>query len=57
MQYRPVPRAHRTHADYSQWSIEELWQLAAQMRVAGARGMSRRELIDLFAIPPKLAEH
>ena len=57
MQYRPVPRAHRTQADYSQWSIEELWQLAAQLRVAGARGMSRRELIDLFAVPPKLAGH
>jgi len=56
MQYRPVPRAHRAQADYSQWSIEELWHLAAQMRVAGARTMSRRELIDLFAVPPQLAE-
>jgi hypothetical protein len=55
MQYRPLPRAHRVEADYSQWSIEELWQLAAQMRVAGARSMSRRELIDLFAVPPKTA--
>lgn len=56
MQYRPVPRAHPTQVDYSQWSIEELWQLAAQMRVTGARTMSRRELIDLFAVPPQLAE-
>ena len=55
MQYRPLPRAHRIQADYSQWSIEELWQLAAQMRVTGARGMSRRELIDLFAVSPKTA--
>ena len=55
MQYRPVPRAHRIEADYSQWSIEELWQLAAQMRVTGARSMSRRALIDLFAVPPKAA--
>jgi hypothetical protein len=55
MQYRPLPRPHRVQADYTQWSIEELWQLAAQMRVAGARGMSRRELIDLFAVPPKSA--
>ena len=55
MQYRPVPRAHRIQADYSLWSIEELWQLAAQMRVTGARGMSRRELIDLFAVPQKTA--
>jgi hypothetical protein len=55
MQYRPVPRTHRTQADYSQWSIEELWQLASQMRVARARTMSRRELIDLFAVPPQLA--
>jgi len=55
MQYRPVPRSHRVAADYSQWSIEELWQLAAQMRVTGARSMSRRELIDLFAVQPKAA--
>lgn len=34
--------------DYSQWSIEELWQLASQLRVAGARNKSRRELLDLF---------
>ena len=56
MQYRPVPRAHRIQADYSQWSIEELWALAAQMRVTGAHDMSRRELIDLFAVPPKAAQ-
>jgi len=55
MQYRPLPRANRLEADYSQWSIEELWQLATQMRVTGARSMSRRELIDLFAVPPKTA--
>jgi hypothetical protein len=55
MQYRPLPRSHRAQTDYSQWSIEELWQLAAQMRVSGARSMSRRELIDLFAVPTKAA--
>jgi hypothetical protein len=40
--------------DYSLWSIEELWQLASQLRVAGARSKSRRELLDLFA-PEKTA--
>jgi hypothetical protein len=39
-------------ADYTQWSIEELWQLASQLRVAGARNKTRRELIDLFGVPP-----
>ena len=43
-------------ADYSQWSIEELWQLASQLRVAGARSKSRRELIDFFAATPKAAQ-
>ena len=57
MQYRPLPRAERLEADYSQWSIEELWQLATQMRVTGARSMSRRELIELFAVPAKVAPH
>ena len=57
MQYRPMPRTDRVQADYSQWSIEELWKLATQMRVAGARSMSRRELIDLFAVQPKAARH
>jgi hypothetical protein len=57
MQYRPLPRADRVQADYSQWSIEELWNLATQMRVAGARSMSRRELIELFAVQPKTARH
>jgi hypothetical protein len=57
MQYRPLPRADRAQADYSQWSIEELWNLATQMRVAGARSMSRRELIELFAVQPKTARH
>jgi hypothetical protein len=56
MQYQPIPRSHATRSDYSQWSIEELWQLASQMRVAGARNKSRRELIDLFATPPKAAQ-
>jgi hypothetical protein len=49
MNYQPAHRS-RVPTDYSQWSIEELWQLAAQMRVAGARRKSRRELIDLFAV-------
>jgi hypothetical protein len=57
MQYRPQPRADRVEADYSQWSIEELWQLATQMRVTGARSMSRRELIELFAVPAKAVQH
>jgi hypothetical protein len=55
MQYQPAPLPPSMRADYSQWSIEELWQLASQMRVAGARSKSRRELIDLFAVPPKAA--
>ena len=42
-------RSHPT--DYSQWSIEELWQFASQLRVAGARNKSRRELIVFFAVP------
>jgi hypothetical protein len=50
MNYQPMHRS-RAPEDYSQWSIEELWQLASQMRVAGARRKSRRELIDLFAVP------
>lgn len=41
----------RSQPDYSQWSIEELWQFASQLRVAGARNKSRRELIDMFAVP------
>ena len=57
MQYQPLARADRLKADYSQWSIEELWQLATQMRVTGARSMSRRELIELFAVAPKAAQH
>jgi len=57
MQYQPLPRADRLEANYSQWSIKELWQLATQMRVTGARSMSRRELIELFAVPAKAAPH
>jgi hypothetical protein len=57
MQYQPVARPRSAQADYTQWSIEELWDLASQMRVAGARSKSRRELIDLFAAaPPKAAQ-
>jgi hypothetical protein len=44
-----------TPIDYSQWSIEELMQLASQLRVPGARGKSRRELIDFFAVSPNSA--
>ena len=55
MQYRPIPRACAAHVDYSMWSIEELWELASRMRVAGAKGKSRRELIELFAVPPPKA--
>lgn len=56
MQYQPVPRPLSTRADYTQWSIEELWQFASQMRLTGVRGKSRRELIDLFVVPPKAAK-
>jgi hypothetical protein len=52
MSYEAPHFARTAQADYSQWSIEELWQLASQLRVAGARTKSRRELIDLFAAPP-----
>lgn len=45
----------RSIPDYSQWSIEELWQLASQLRVAGARTKNRRELLDLFAAPASQA--
>ena len=51
MTYDEPTTARATRADYSQWSIEELWQLASQLRVAGARNKSRRELIDFFATP------
>jgi hypothetical protein len=51
--YRPLGRGIAQPADYSQWSIEELWQLASQLRVSGARNKSRRELIDLFGAQPK----
>jgi hypothetical protein len=51
MVYDLPPAARMAQADYSQWSIEELWQLASQLRVAGARSKSRAELIDLFATP------
>ena len=67
MQYRPLPRAHRIQADYSQWSIEELWQLAAQMRVTGARSQQAvrsgdwKLLFDgrplLFNVRTDLGEH
>jgi len=53
---QPLHRAGSEPADYSQWSIEELWQLASQLRVAGARNKSRRELIDFFGAQPKAAE-
>jgi hypothetical protein len=55
MDYGHLPTARS--ADYSQWSIEELWQLASQLRVTGARSKSRRELIDLFAVPPRKVAH
>jgi hypothetical protein len=56
MSYDHPPTARMSHTDYSQWSIEELWQLASQLRVTGARNKSRRELIDFFAVQaPKAA--
>lgn len=47
--------ARGAQADYTQWSIEELWQLASQLRVAGARSKTRRELIDLFGATSRTA--
>lgn len=35
--------------DYTLWTIEELWALAAQLRISGARLKTRRELVELFA--------
>ena len=57
MTYDQPRTARLNHADYSQWSIEELWQLASQLRVTGARSKSRRELIDFFAVQPPKAAH
>jgi hypothetical protein len=51
MQYDSSAGLRSAQADYTQWSIEELWQLASQLRVAGARSKTRRELIDLFGTP------
>lgn len=51
MTYGLSHTARSAPTDYSQWSIEELWQFASQLRVAGARSKSRRELIDFFAVP------
>ena len=34
--------------DYTLWSIEELWALAAQLRISDARAKTRRELVELF---------
>jgi hypothetical protein len=53
MRYDSPYSGHAARADYTQWSIEELWELASQLRVAGARSKSRRELIELFAAAPK----
>jgi hypothetical protein len=56
--YEPASPARSARADYAQWSIEELWQLASQLRVAGARTKSRRELLELFVVPaPKTGQH
>jgi hypothetical protein len=56
MRYDHPHATRAAQADYSQWSIEELWQLASQLRVAGARRKNRRELIDFFAVAsPKAA--
>jgi hypothetical protein len=55
MQYESNSAAREAHADYTQWSIEELWQLASQLRVSGARSKTRRELIDLFGATSRTA--
>lgn len=55
MRYDETSAARSVPADYTQWSIEELWQLASQLRVAGARSKTRRELIDLFGAPSRRA--
>jgi hypothetical protein len=57
MAHQQPQLARAARADYSQWSIEELWQLASQLRVTGARNKSRRELIDFFAVPQSKAAH
>ncbi len=55
--HRSLPYSARpSHTDYSSWSIEELWELAAQLRVAGARSKNRRELLDLFSSAPKTTQ-
>lgn len=41
--------------DYTLWTIEELWALAAQLRISGARAKTRRELVELFAAPGRKA--
>jgi hypothetical protein len=56
MRYEHPPATRARTPDYSQWTIEELWRLASQLRVAGARRKNRRELIDFFAVAsPKTA--
>ena len=57
MSYDRPQTASVSRPDYSEWSIEELWQLASQLRVTGARSKSRRELIDFFAVPAPKAAH
>jgi hypothetical protein len=54
---QPQGTVRGSQTDYSQWSIEELWQLASQLRVTGARSKSRRELIDFFAVSPHKTAH
>ena len=47
MQYQPLPRADRLKADYSQWSIEELWQLVNWKDVAERFAKVRKTDIGL----------
>ena len=43
------PQVRRPQAvDYSQWSVEELRELAMQLRLPGAASKNRRELIEIF---------
>jgi hypothetical protein len=47
----PALEAAATRPDYTLWSIEELWALATQLRISGARAKTRRELVELFVGP------
>jgi hypothetical protein len=49
----PLPRQR----DYASWTIEELRELAQQLRVRAAPAMTREELLELFAPRPATRVH